>query len=67
MNKLITIFEVLADGVGDGPACDGTHIHRFRKESEANNFAKGKTLYGKNDVPVTRVEVPKRIAQRWGF
>lgn len=65
--KLVKVWEVLADGPGEGPAGDGTHVYRFRSEREATEFAKGKTLYGRDTVTADMVEVSRKLAQRWGM
>ncbi len=67
MAKLVKVWEVLADGPGEGPAGDGTFVRRFRSEAEATRFAKSATLYGQSNVPVTLVEVSRQLASRWGM
>ena len=58
------VYEVLADIDGDGPACDGTAVFRFRNEQTANGFAASSTCYGR-PAKVQFDDVPKRIFQRW--
>lgn len=65
--KLCTVYHVLVDGEGQGPAGDSTFIVRFRTESEANAFAAGKTGYGKPATVHCGNDVPRRIAERWGM
>jgi|HubBroStandDraft_4_1064222.scaffolds.fasta_scaffold132054_4 hypothetical protein len=48
-----------------GAMGDGSFTARFRTERDAEDFARGKEYYGK-PARVSRDEVPKRIAQRWG-
>lgn len=66
MAKGITVYEVLADTDGEGPAGDGTKVFRFRRKRDADDFAKGATCWG---VPATvsSVDVPRRLAARWGL
>lgn len=64
--RTVKVWEVLADIDGDGPACDGTAVFRFRTEREARDFAARSTTYGrpaKADV----TDAPLRIARRWGM
>lgn len=61
-----TIFEVLFDGAGEGPAGDGTHIARFRKRAEAEAFASRNTCYGRPCTAEAR-EVSRRLAARYGL
>ncbi len=65
--KLVTVYEVLADVPYPGPWGDGVKVSRFRSESCAKAFAKGARLYGQPNVPVTSVNVPKSVAARWGI
>ena len=60
------IYEVLADGRTPGPAADGTHIHRFSRQAEADAFAAQSTCYGR-PAKVLSVDAPLHIARRWGF
>lgn len=64
--RLVKVWEVLADGPGEGPAGDGTFVRRFRSESEANQFASTATCYGR-PATVLMDEVPRKLAQRWGL
>jgi hypothetical protein len=64
----VKVYEVLFDGAGDGPACDGTFTQRFRSQADANAFATGRTCYGNPcRVPVPASDIPRRIAARWGM
>ena len=70
--KLVTVWTVLFL-VDDGHAAahggamgDGSFTARFRKEADAVAFAKGREYYGK-PAKVSRDDVPRRIAQRWGM
>ena len=65
-HRTVTVFVVLFDGTSPGPAGDGTHIARFRREADAKAFAAQNTCYGQ---PATydRDEVPEHIAQRWSI
>jgi hypothetical protein len=62
----VTVWEVLADIDGDGPACDGTKVFRFRDEGEARAFAATATCYGR-PATADSTRVPRRIAERWGM
>ena len=64
--KGITVFEVLADIDGDGPACDGTRVFRFWNEKEANTFAARSTTYGRPAKVQREDNVSPRLAARWG-
>lgn len=64
-NATVTVFEVLVDGIGDGPAGDGTFIRRFRTRKEAARFIVGKTCYGRTPT-ISESIVSRRLAQRWG-
>jgi hypothetical protein len=70
--KIVTCYCVLyhvADNhhqAGGGANGDGSFIARFRSERDAEIFASGKEYYGK-PAKVSRDDVPKRIAQRWGM
>jgi hypothetical protein len=61
----VTIFEVLADIAGPGPACDGTQVYRFRTRPAAESFARGRTCYGR-PAEALAATVPTRLARRWG-
>jgi len=61
----VRVWEVLADGPGEGPAADGTFVHRFRSERDAKTFAATNTVYGR-PCNVNVDDVPRRLAQRWG-
>jgi len=63
--RLYTVYDILHDIDGDGPACDGTIVRRFRDKGDAAQFAASATCYG-NPAKVTEARVPKRLAQRWG-
>lgn len=65
--KTYTVFEVLADGAGDGPACDGTFIHRFRKEVDAQRFAARNTCYGRPATVQSSDGISRKTMQRWGL
>jgi hypothetical protein len=62
--KLYKVYEVLADISGDGPACDGTKVFRFKRQAEANAFAARNTCY-QRPCKVSEVEVSKRLMDRW--
>jgi hypothetical protein len=66
MRKGITVYEVLADISGDGPACDGTRVFRFWHKREADAFASRNTCYGRLCTVHVEENVPPRLAQRWG-
>ncbi len=61
----VKVWEVLADTDGEGPAGDGTVVSRFRSERDANAFAARSTCWGRA-ATASMVEVPRRIAARWG-
>jgi hypothetical protein len=63
--KLVTVWEVLCDVDGDGPAGDGTVIRRFRSEPEARRVARESTRYGR-PAEAHASEVPAQLARRWG-
>lgn len=63
--KLVRVYVVIADGKGEGPACDGTFVHRFRSQKEADDFAGKSTHYGR-PATVQVDEVPRSLAERWG-
>lgn len=68
MAKSVKVFEVLYhnhERPYAGAAGDGSFIERFRSESAAKSFSKGKTYYG-GAATVSMVEVPRHIAARWG-
>jgi hypothetical protein len=62
----VRVYEVLYDTESEGPAGDGTVIARFRKEREAETFARGETCYGR-PAKASPVDAPRRLAQRWGM
>jgi hypothetical protein len=64
--KTITVYEVLADGSGPGPAGDGTFVRRFRDEKAAKDFAAGATCYGR-EATASAFEAPLALARRWGL
>ncbi len=64
--RMVRVYEVLADGPGDGPACDGTFVSRFTDRANAERFAKASTCYGR-PAKVQEDDVPRRLAQRWGL
>lgn len=64
--RMVTVYEVLADGVSAGPAGDGTHIHRFLDKRAAEDFAARATCYG-SPADVRECNAPLRIARRWGL
>jgi hypothetical protein len=66
MAKDVTVYEVLADGEGQGPAGDGTYVRRFRTEAEALAFAKVSTCYG-GKCRVQTCVAPRALARRWGI
>lgn len=61
----VAVWEVLYYGPGLGPAGDGSFVARFRNASDARVFAAGNVYYGR-PAEAVRVEVPRRLAQRWG-
>lgn len=49
-----------------GPAADGSFINRFKKESDAQSFAKGKAgPYGQGSATVDSTEVGLKLWKRW--
>ena len=62
----VRVYEVLADGAGEGPAGDGTFVRRFRDKGDAERFASGATCYGQ-PTSVNACDAPRRLAQRWGL
>lgn len=64
--KLVTVYIVLHDVKYSGPAADGTDTYRTRSKSKADEFAKGKTCYGK-PAEADEQEVPFATARRWGL
>ena len=64
--KGITVFEVMVDGAGEGPAGDGTYIRRFRSQYDAVAFASGKTCYGRPAEVIAVEGVSRQLAARWG-
>lgn len=63
--RTVTLYSVVYDVPqrSDGMTDD---IARFRKETEAEDFAKGRTCYGR-PATVSKETVPATIARRWGF
>lgn len=66
-SKTYTVYEVLADGPGDGPACDGTFVHRFRKLPDAQRFASANTCYQRPATVSVNDGVSRRLMERWGL
>lgn len=64
--RTVTVYEVLADIDGEGPACDGTKVFRFRSKRDADAFAAKATCYGR-PASVDAFDAPRRLAQRWGM
>ncbi len=62
----VRIFEVLHDTAGDGPHGDGLATFRTRDRKDAESFAAGHTCYHK-PATVEPVEVPVKLARRWGL
>jgi hypothetical protein len=60
------VFEVLYDTGTDGRMGDGFETFRARNAKDAQSFANGRTCYGK-PATVEALQVPRRIAQRWGM
>lgn len=65
-SKTIVVYEVMIDTDGTGPMGDGTVIRRFDNAYNADLCAAENTCYGR-PAYATKVEVPARIAARWGF
>lgn len=66
MAPLKRVYSVLYhDEKSAGPAGDGSHIMRFGNRAQADEFAKGKVIYGK-PASVEVDDVPRHLAQRWG-
>jgi len=63
---MVTVFEVIYDGPGAGAAGDGTHIYRSRKRAHAEEFARGKTAWGR-PTEVHEAKVSSALARRWGL
>lgn len=62
--KTKRVYEILADGKGSGPAGDGTYVVRFRKQGDADAFAKTATYYGR-PTSVTTADVSTKLYRRW--
>lgn len=63
--KRDTVYVVLADGEGSGPAGDGTFTHRFWQKQNAQAFADQHTCWGQACVVSELVDVPPRLLARW--
>lgn len=66
MSSTKTIYEVIYDGAGSGPAGDGTHIARFRTKRDADSFAAQHTAWGR-PTTATAAVVSVALARRWGL
>jgi hypothetical protein len=66
-SKGVTVFEVMVDGPGEGPAGDGTYIRRFRSQYDAVAFASGKTCWGRPAEVIAHLDVSRQLAARWGI
>lgn len=66
MAKRVTVYVVLHDVNYSGPAADGTDQYRTRSKRAADDFAKGRTCYGK-PATVMDQEVSIETARRWGL
>jgi hypothetical protein len=65
-NAMKTVYTMLIDTNGEGPAGDGTVIVRFRNQKKALAYAAAHTCYGR-PVKVSEESVPARIASRWSY
>jgi hypothetical protein len=77
--RTVRVYEVAYQVPSDHPnayagaAGDGSYIARFRRKDDAESFADAKQaqgctgLYGAPRVDVCAVDVPPRLAQRWGL
>lgn len=66
MKRTKTIYEVLYDAAPAGPAGDGTHVARFGRRKDADNFAAASTCYGRPATVQVCENVPAHLAARWG-
>lgn len=66
--KPVIVYTVIWSHEGAHCAMAGglESMAHFRRQSAAEEFAKGKTLHG-NPAEPFREEVPKRIASRWSI
>lgn len=64
--RKVQVYEVLYDTGTDGRMGDGVETFRTRNQKDAQNFATGRTCYGK-PATVEPAEVPENIARRWGL
>jgi len=62
----VTVYTVLYDGEGQGPAGDGTHTYRSGDKRQAMSWASSHTCYGK-PAQVDVSQAPRRLAERWGL
>jgi hypothetical protein len=65
--KTRTVYTVLADGKGEGPAGDGTFTHRFWQIENAQAFADRSTCWGRPATVSTETDVPARLIARWSI
>lgn len=65
-SKTVRVYEVLIDTDSEGPACDGTQVRRFRKESDAKTCADENTCYGR-PATYSSTDAPRHVARRWGM
>lgn len=63
-DKTVKVYEVLADGPGDGLMGDGTHVNRFRKLADANAFAATATCRSEAATVEPR-EASATLLRRW--
>jgi hypothetical protein len=64
-SKTVTVYNVLCDW--EAAADLGySKTFRFRTESDAAMFARGKTYLGRPATVGVEHDVPKHLAQRWG-
>ena len=66
MERTIRIYEVTYNTGNDGAHGDGIGTFRTKDRAEAAKFAAGKTCYSEL-ATVDTLDVPARIARRWGF
>lgn len=67
-----TVYTVLYHVADDHPsshagaAGDGSFTARFKTELSANDFAVGRSYYGKPATVQRDIDVPVALARRWG-
>lgn len=64
-NKTVHTIVFYDESRGSGPAGDCSHTARFTSLKRAQDFAKGKTLYGQPATVSTEDDVPPSLYARW--